>query len=225
MVIILLIQRGKMRFIATIATCLALCLALCLIDLTTAPTVNAKDAAQPDQKQKKVVAVPEGYHTITPFLTIHGAAAAIDYYKKAFGAVERGRIMSPDGKKIMHAEIKIGDSVLMLNDDLAEAPSSPNKGDSNVCDLHIYVPNCDEVFDRAVKAGGKVKWPLQNRFWGDRFGAIVDPFGLTWSIATHKEDLSEDEITRGGKEWFKTVGKDIENKVNNRPGLSNPDVK
>ncbi|MFB3906770.1 MAG: VOC family protein [Candidatus Eisenbacteria bacterium] len=139
--------------------------------------------------------IREGFHSLTPHLIVRGAAEAIDYYKKAFGAEERGRMASPDGKAIWHAELRIGDSVLMLNDEFPDmgAVSPLTNGGSGVT-LHLYVPDADAVFERAVQAGGKVKMPLADQFWGDRYGVIVDPFGHKWAIATHKEDPTEEQI-------------------------------
>ena len=131
--------------------------------------------------------VPEGYHTVTPFLTLKDAAGAIDFYKKAFGAQERFRMPTPDGK-VAHAELQIGDSVVMLSEALQEPVTSAS--------IYLYVPNADATFDRAVKAGAQSTMPLTDMFWGDRFGRVTDPFGVRWGIATHKEDLSPDEIGR-----------------------------
>jgi PhnB protein len=138
--------------------------------------------------------IPEGYHTVTPALELENAAGAIEFYKRAFGAREIGRMAGPDGKSIMHAEIEIGDSRLMLNDPMQPGGAKPVPGTAS--SLHLYVENADAVFKSAVEAGAKVVMPLENAFWGDRYGVVVDPFGLTWGIATHIEDPSEDEIAR-----------------------------
>jgi PhnB protein len=135
-------------------------------------------------------AAPTGsppYHTITPFLNVKQAAQAIEFYKQAFGAEERMRWPAPGGG-IMHAELVIGDSTIMLSD----ASRQPETRAS----LHVYVDDCDGMFERAVAAGGTVKMPLQDMFWGDRYGLVEDPFGNTWAIATHKEDVPEDEMAR-----------------------------
>ncbi|MBI2924227.1 MAG: VOC family protein [Verrucomicrobia bacterium] len=139
---------------------------------------------------------PEGYHTATPYLIVSGAARAIDFYKQAFGATELMRLAAPDGK-IGHAEIKIGDSPIMLADEHPEmgARSPQSIGGSPVFIL-LYFEDVDAVFNRAVAAGAKVLRPVQDQFYGDRSGTIADPFGHTWTIATHKEDLSEEEIQR-----------------------------
>lgn len=142
--------------------------------------------------------IPEGYHTLTPFMTVRDAERAIQFYKQAFGAEERGVAKGPDGK-VMHAEIKIGDSIIMLSDEFPEfgvvAPESSGGGSS--MGLHIYIENVDAAFDRAVKAGAKVEMPVAEQFWGDRYGKLKDPFGHRWSIATHTRDLSQDEMKRG----------------------------
>ncbi|HEV2401554.1 MAG TPA: VOC family protein [Candidatus Sulfotelmatobacter sp.] len=141
--------------------------------------------------------IPEGYHTLTPFLTVRDANRAIEFYKKAFGAQERGGVAKgPDGK-VMHAELKIGDSIIMLSDEFPEFGShAPDSGGSTSMGLHVYVNNVDDAFDRAVKAGAKVEMPVADQFWGDRYGRLKDPFGHKWSIATHVKDMSADEMKR-----------------------------
>jgi PhnB protein len=140
--------------------------------------------------------IPDGYHTVTPYLIIRGAAAAIDFYKKAFGAEELFRFPTPDGK-VGHAELKIGDSPIMLAD---ESPAMGYKGPQTLggspTSIMLYVENVDSVFDRAIKAGGVVKEALQDKFYGDRSGTLTDPFGHVWHVATHKEDVSMEEMER-----------------------------
>ena len=144
-----------------------------------------------------VKAIPEGYHTLTPYLTVRDAARAIEFYKKAFGAEDRGAMKGPDGK-IMHAELKIGDSIIMLADEFPQygvvAPETVGGSSSG---LHIYVEDVDGAFDRAVKAGAVTEMPVADMFWGDRYGKLKDPFGHKWSIATHKADLSAEEMKKG----------------------------
>jgi len=135
----------------------------------------------------KVRAIPEGFHSVTPVLNVAGAARAIEFYERAFGATEKFRMPSPDGK-IMHAEIAIGDSTIMLSDAMNQAPS--------VSSLYVYVPDADAVFERAVEAGAKVNVPLADMFWGDRWGSVSDPFGNTWGIATHVEDVPPAEMPK-----------------------------
>jgi PhnB protein len=140
--------------------------------------------------------IPEGYHTLTPFLTVRNAERAIEFYKQAFGAQERGVAKGPDGK-VMHAEVKIGDSVIMLSDEFPEFGSlSPQSIGGSPMGLHIYIENVDAAFDRAVKAGAQVEMPVADQFWGDRYGKLKDPFGHKWSIATHVKDMSADEMKR-----------------------------
>ena len=150
----------------------------------------------------KVNPIPEGYHTLTPYLTIRNAAAALDFYKRAFGADEIFRIASPDGK-VGHAEIRIGDSAIMLSDEFPEmgAQSPLAMGGSPVM-LHLYVEDVDALVDRAVKAGGKLERPVADQFYGDRGGMITDPFGHKWWIATHVEDVPPDELERRSKAAF-----------------------
>jgi len=146
--------------------------------------------------------VPEGYHTLTPFLTVRDAARAVEFYKQAFGAVERGVAKDPDGK-VMHAELKIGDSIIMLSDEYPEFGAlSPESIGGSGMGLHIYLDGVDAAFDRAVKAGAVVEMPVMDQFWGDRYGKLRDPFGHKWSIGTHIKDLSEDEMKLGMDEAF-----------------------
>ncbi|MGA8430171.1 MAG: VOC family protein [Candidatus Sulfotelmatobacter sp.] len=144
--------------------------------------------------------IPEGYHTLTPYLTVRDAPRAIEFYKQAFGAKERGVMKGPDGK-VMHAELMIGDSIIMLADEFPQmGVVSPEAIGGSASGLHIYVEDVDSAFDRAVKAGGITEMPVMDMFWGDRYGKLKDPFGHKWSIATHKADLSGEEIDRGMKE-------------------------
>ncbi len=141
--------------------------------------------------------IPEGYHTITPYLTVRDAARAIEFYKQAFGAQEKGIMKGPEGK-VMHAELRIGDSLIMLADEFPEFGSvSPQAIGGSASGLHIYVEDVDSAFDRAVKAGAKVEMPVADMFWGDRYGKLQDPFGHKWSIGTHTADLSMEEMKRG----------------------------
>jgi PhnB protein len=139
---------------------------------------------------------PEGYHTLTPYLVVRGGVAALDFYKKAFGAVELFRMPMPNGK-LGHAEIKIGDSAIMLADEAPErGASAPQTVGGTPVGLMIYVEKVDAVFDQAVKAGAKVEMPVKNQFYGDRSGSIMDPFGHKWTIATHIEDVPPDEMAK-----------------------------
>ncbi|NUR53597.1 MAG: VOC family protein [Acidobacteria bacterium] len=149
--------------------------------------------------------IPEGLHSVTPHLIFENSAQAIDWYKKAFGAEEKSRAVGPDGK-IMHADLQIGNSRLMLNDTMGGARSAKTFGGSPV-GFWIYVDNCDALFARAVAAGAQVPpgpmGQLADQFWGDRTGTINDPFGYQWTIATRKEDLSPEELDRRAQEFFK----------------------
>jgi PhnB protein len=143
--------------------------------------------------------IPEGYHTITPYLAVEDAAEAIEYYKKAFGATERVRMEAPGGK-IGHAELEIGDSLVMLSDPFPQASTRPPKelgGTSG--GVFMYVEDVDAVVQGAVDAGATVTMEVADQFWGDRFGSITDPFGHSWSIATHIEDLTPEEIAERGQ--------------------------
>lgn len=144
----------------------------------------------------KVKPIPEGYHTATPYLIVNGAASAIDFYKKAFGATELMRMPGPGGR-IAHAEIKIGDSPIMLADEAPETPyRSPQSLGGSPVSILLYVEDVDAVFERAVSAGAKVQRPLADQFYGDRTGGVTDPFGHIWYIATHKEDVSPEEMKK-----------------------------
>ena len=150
---------------------------------------------------------PDGYHTATPYLIINGAAAAIDFYKKAFAATELFRMDAPGGK-IGHAEIQIGDSRIMLADEFPEMDArGPQSIGGTPVSIMLYVEDVDTVFNRAIAAGGKVKQSVQDKFYGDRSGNLVDPFGHVWTIATHKEDLSPSEVRKRAEAWMKTQGK------------------
>jgi PhnB protein len=154
----------------------------------------------------KTPAIPEGMHTITPHITLRNAAQAIDFYKRAFGAEELGRSLTPDGK-IMHAMIRIGDSLLMMNDEFPNMGSSSPEtlGGTNIT-LHIQTEDVDSLFDRAVKAGAKATMPVADQFWGDRYGQVVDPFGQRWSLATRVEQLTPEEIEARAKAFFAKAG-------------------
>jgi PhnB protein len=140
--------------------------------------------------------IPEGYHSVTPYLIIRDAARAIDFYKKAFGAKELFRLPSPDGK-IGHAEIRIGNSVVMLADEHPDFQAhSPQKYGGTPVSLLIYVEDVDKVYPQAIAAGGQETRPLKDQFYGDRSGTLTDPFGHIWTIASHKEDVSPQEMQR-----------------------------
>src|SRR5882762_7539872 len=146
-----------------------------------------------------VKAIPDGYHSVTPYLIISGATEAIEYYKKAFGATELMRIDAPGGK-IGHAEIKIGDSPIMLADEFPEMGyKSPQSLGGSPVSLMIYVTDVDTIFDQAVAAGATVKEAVSDKFYGDRLGTVTDPFGHIWHVSTHKEDVSLEEMERRAK--------------------------
>jgi len=160
-------------------------------------------SAQAPEKQSagntKVDPVPNGMHTVTPHLVCAGASDAIAFYEKAFGAKEGARLAMPDGK-IMHAAVTIGDSMIMLHDEMPEhgALGPKARGGTSVT-IHLQVDNADALFERATKAGAKVIMPIADMFWGDRYGLVEDPFGHSWSIATHIKDLTPDEIREAAK--------------------------
>lgn len=139
---------------------------------------------------------PDGYHNITPYLVVKGAAAAIDFYKKVFGASEIMRMPQPDGR-IGHAELKIGDSIVMLADEYPEINIiGPGTLGNSTVGLLLYVDDSDKTFNLAVSSGARVEKPLTDQFYGDRSGTVIDPFGHKWTIATHKEDVTPEEMDR-----------------------------
>jgi len=150
---------------------------------------------------------PNGYHSVTPYLLLQDAAAALDFYQKAFNATELFRLPTPDGK-IGHAEIKVGNSPIMLADDCGTEGSwrNPKLAGGTSIGLHVYVEDVDGMFDRALEAGAKVVRPVQDQFYGDRTGRLEDPFGHVWFLATHKEDLTPEEINRRAAELFSQAG-------------------
>jgi PhnB protein len=145
--------------------------------------------------------VPKGLHTIVPQLTLDNAGSTLDWYKKAFGATEVHRSLGPDGK-VMHAEVHIGDSAFFANDVMMDQDKGPKARGGSPAGFWIYVDDSDKLFKRAVDAGAKVAQPLDDQFWGDRAGLVIDPEGYHWWIATHKEDLTTDEIKKRAEEHF-----------------------
>ncbi len=144
---------------------------------------------------KKARAIPDGYHTVTPYLVVPDAGKAIEFYKKAFGAEELVRMPGPNGKGVMHAELKVGNSMVMLGDEMPGGGCvSPKTLKGTTMGLHIYVENVDAAWKRAVDAGAQIAMPLMDMFWGDRYGKLTDPFGHSWSLAQHKEDVSPEEM-------------------------------
>ena len=152
--------------------------------------------------------IPEGYHSINPYLVVRNAAKAIDFYKKAFSAEERFRMHGPDGRAIMHADLKIGDSIFMLTEESTEMKSlSPESIGGSPVSLYVYVKDVDAVFNQAVSEGATVLQPVRDQFYGDRSGYLRDPFGHLWSLATHKKDLSPDELRKAGEAFFEEMSK------------------
>lgn len=141
--------------------------------------------------------IPDGYHSLTPYLIVDNGAAAIEFYKQVFGATELFRMANPDTGKVGHAEVRIGDSVVMLADQEPEmGAKSPAQYGGTPVGLMLYVEDCDATFAAAVKAGARVDRPLADQFYGDRNGTIIDPFGHKWTIGTHKEDLTPEEMDK-----------------------------
>ena len=154
----------------------------------------------------QVKPIPQGFHSVTPYLTLNDAARALDFYKRAFGAKEMVRMDAPNGK-IGHAEIKIGDSIVMLADEMPGAGArSPQSLGGTTCAVFLYVDNVDAVFTQAVSAGAHVEAALADMFWGDRYGRLKDPFGHSWSVATHKEDVAPAEMSKRAQQAAAKMG-------------------
>ncbi|MGH8307988.1 MAG: VOC family protein [Gammaproteobacteria bacterium] len=172
---------------------------------TRKPTSTKRKAVKAKSrktKTRKVKPIPAGYHSVTPYLIINGAAAALDFYKKAFGAKEKLRM--PHGDRIGHAEIVIGDSHVMLADENPDMGArAPQAGTPPAVSIMLYVKDVDAVFKRAVAAGARVERPLADQFYGDRTGGIIDPFGHRWYLGTHIEDVSVKELQKRMKEMMK----------------------
>jgi PhnB protein len=153
-------------------------------------------------KPARTPGAPSGMHTVTAQLTLREAARAIDFYKQAFGAQELMRMPSPDGRGIWHAEIKIGDSVMFISDEMPGSPTAaPSPTHKATAVVQLYVADCDAVFQSAVQAGARVNMPVADMFWGDRWGSVTDPFGQVWGVATHLKEPTPEEIRRGAEEF------------------------
>jgi len=152
--------------------------------------------------KKSTQPIPEGFHTITPSLTVRNAAQAIDFYKKALGAEERMRMAGPDGK-ITHAELKIGNSIIFMNDENpAWGCKSPQSLGGSASGFYLYVEDVDQAMKRAIAAGGTSTMPVTDMFWGDRMGNFTDPYGFTWTLSTHTQDMTEQEMEEGAKQFY-----------------------
>jgi len=156
----------------------------------------------------QVKPIPDGYHTITPHMVLSDAARAIEFYATAFGAKEIMRVPGPDGKKIMHAEVQIGDSRVMICDEFPEMGCvSPEKIGGSSVSMFVYVEDVDAAHKKALEAGCKEKMPCTNTFWGDRHSQVADPFGYSWSLSMHVEDLPAAEMKKRQEEHFKQMAK------------------
>ena len=150
--------------------------------------------------------MPKDYHTVTPALVVRDAATAIEFYKNAFGAQEQVRMRGPDGAKVMHAELKIGDSIIFLCDEFPDmACRSPVSLGGMTAMFHLYVPDVDAAFQRAINAGAQVKMPVADMFWGDRYGKVLDPFGHEWGLATRQEEVSPEEMRKRAETFFASM--------------------
>ena len=167
------------------------------------PAANMPKATK--KAKRKVAAVPKGYRTVTPYLTIRGAADALAFYAQAFGAKEKVRMSMPDGS-VMHAEIQIGDSMVMIaEENPAWGTASPLTLGGNATSVMLYVKDCDAFVARAVGAGARVTRPLANQFWGDRYGQVEDPYGHKWSVGTHIEDVTPKQMKQRAEEAMRQM--------------------
>jgi len=172
-----------------------------------ANTKTRKKAARPTHATKKapprVKAIPPGYHTLTPAFSVRGAVEAIEFYKRAFGAKERMRMMKPDARTVAHAELAIGDSRFMLGEeDAAMGAQSAHTLGGTPVNFYLYVSNVDASVERAVAAGAQPLMPVSDMFWGDRIGGVVDPYGQKWTLATHKEDVPPREMAKRAEAFY-----------------------
>jgi uncharacterized glyoxalase superfamily protein PhnB len=150
--------------------------------------------------------IPKGMHTVTPYLVFRDCARAIEFYKRALGAQELSRMLSPDGKSIWHAELRIGDSVVFVNDEMpGMGRTAPTASSPVPVTMWLYVPDCDAAFRRAVDGGAKSTMEPADMFWGDRCASVADPFGYLWSFATHQKDLTDEEVRRAGEEFARSM--------------------
>lgn len=152
--------------------------------------------------------IPEGYQTITPMLIVKDARQAIAFYGRAFGAIERFVMPNPDGKGVMHAELQIGSSIIMMSEEHPrQSCQSAETAGSSPVSFYLYLNDVDTAYRQALDAGATVSMPLEEMFWGDRVGTVQDPFGYSWSLASHVKDLTADEIRRGAETFFAQMGK------------------
>jgi PhnB protein len=158
----------------------------------------------------KVSPIPKGYHSVTPYLVVNDGRGAIDFYKRAFGAQPTVRMDGPGGK-VTHAELRIGDSMIMLSDEMpGSGCNSPKSLGGCTAGIFLYVEDVDSTFKQAESAGAKVEMPLADQFWGDRYGKLTDPFGHSWSLATHKEDVAPEEMAKRAKEAMAKMGREAQ---------------
>ena len=154
--------------------------------------------------------IPNGYHTVTPSFTFKDSKKAVEFYKKAFGAKVLDLMPDPSGRRTIHATIQIGNSIVMMGDEMPGAENCAKSAEtlgSSPISFYVYMPNADRAFNQAVAAGGKAIMPVADMFWGDRCGTLKDPFGYSWMIATHKQDLANDEIQKGAEAFFAQIAK------------------
>jgi PhnB protein len=165
--------------------------------------LQSRASEKKEKMTHQIKAIPEGMHTITPHLVVKGASQAIEFYKKAFGAQEVLRLNSPQSKSIIHAQLKIGNSYLFLADEVPEMGArGPERGSTGPVTIHLYLEDVDSTFNAALAAGAQSLMPPADMFWGDRYGRLADPFGHQWSLGTHKEDLTAEEMSKRAQTAF-----------------------
>jgi PhnB protein len=163
----------------------------------------SRPAKAPTKTARRIQAIPDGYHTLTPGFCVRGAVQAVDFYKRAFGAKERMRLMKPDGTTLAHAELKIGDSVFMLGEeDAATGSSSAQTLGGTPVNFYLYVKDVDAAVGKALAAGAKPVMPVTDMFWGDRIGGVEDPYGQKWTLATHTEDVAPREMQKRAQNFY-----------------------
>lgn len=168
--------------------------------------IEANVFSEGTEKTMSVKSIPDGFNTLSPHAVVKDGVAAIEFYKKAFGAEEVCRMPGPDGAGVMHAELRIGNSTLMIAEEYPGCTQSPQSLGATTVELHIYCEDAERVFQRAIDAGATATMPVSEMFWGDRYGKLKDPFGHEWGVATHVEDVTPEECAKRAAEFFSQGG-------------------
>ena len=174
---------------------------------TRVPAANCRNIFTRPIPQIMPTPIPAGFHTLTPHIVVGDGAGAIEFYQKAFGAQEILRHLVPGSGAVMHAQLKIGDSIIMLASEMPPKALSPKSRGGTSVFLHIYTADADATFNRAVEAGCTIRMPVSDCFWGDRYGVVEDPYGHQWSVATHQHDYTPEQVASNAQAFFATMGK------------------